>query len=351
MKRMLVLYRELAGYFVHCMRHLADVHEVEIDIVAYPVNAEAPFEFDFGDRICVYRRSEVDALRLEQLPRERHYNLIFCGGWTDADYLNCVKRNPNTPALVGFDKQWLGSWRDRLSALKARFAVRPLFDYAFVPGTEQVVFARKMGFADHQIVTGAYACEVERFNAAYTARSSAAWTGRKQLWFAGRYVDQKDIRTLVRVVSELLDREFPDWEFHGMGTGQYLQSMPKHDRMFHHGFVQPGDMPSLIEHGALFVLPSIYEPWGVVVQEFAVSGFALLLSDKVGARTAFLEEGRNGGVFQAGDADALKQLLHTWMSRSAEQLLRAGQHSRNLALRITPETYAQSILQMMERSK
>jgi glycosyltransferase involved in cell wall biosynthesis len=106
-------------------------------------------------------------------------------------------------------------------------------------------------------------------------------------------------------------------------------------------------MQQLMQDGELFVLPSLYEPWGVVVHEFAVSGYALVVTDKVGARTAFVKEGKNGSVIQAGNKAALKSSLMEWMSRSPERLAEAGMYSHELAMLVSPEHYAQSILRMM----
>ena len=55
--------------------------------------------------------------------------------------------------------------------------------------------------------------------------------------------------------------------------------------------------------GDLFLMPSSFEPWGVVVHEHAAAGFPLLLSDAVGAGERFLEAPRNGTAFRARSAE------------------------------------------------
>jgi glycosyltransferase involved in cell wall biosynthesis len=348
MKRMLVLYRELAGYFVTCMKHLAEQHDVEIDIVAYPINADAPFQFDFGSRISVYKRTTMHAAEIEKLVSHRNYHLIFCGGWTDADYLDIVRNHREIPSLVGFDKQWLGSSRDWISAMKNRLRVKPIFDFAFVPGVEQKHFAKKMGFHDHEIMDGAYSCDTQAFGEVYVKRQAQHADAVKRLWFAGRYVTDKGIDLLCEVFAELHDSEFPQWQLHAVGTGELEGKLGAHPAIVHHGFQQPSAMKELMVCGDLFVLPSLYEPWGVVVHEFAMAGFPLLVSDKVGARTAFVEPGANGEIFAAGRRDALRMALKRWMSKNHEELIKAGEYSHQLALRISPEKYALSILSMMK---
>jgi glycosyltransferase involved in cell wall biosynthesis len=346
MKKMLVLYRELAGYFTNCMRHLADNHNVRIDIVAYPVNAEAPFHFDLGENIRVFKRQDLDLDGLDAMVAENNYNLIFCGGWIDDDYMSLVTNHRHIPSLLGFDKQWTGALKDRLSAMKARFTFRSHFDYAFVPGEEQQKFALHMGFKLNQIVQGAYACNIELYEKAHTQHQNK---GARKMWYAGRYIEQKGIADLFAVAQELLDGPLQDWELHCLGTGDLWDNRPIHPRIIHHGFKQPQEVVNLISDGELFVLPSLYEPWGVVVQEFAIAGYPMILTDRVGARTAFLHEGKNGRIVRANHRSELKSAILEMAQKSPEELKIQGQTSRQLAMNVTPEIYATSILKMMRK--
>lgn len=50
-----------------------------------------------------------------------------------------------------------------LSAVYGRIKIKPLFDYAFVPGSLQKTFAQKLAFPIEGIITGAYSCDVNTF--------------------------------------------------------------------------------------------------------------------------------------------------------------------------------------------
>jgi glycosyltransferase involved in cell wall biosynthesis len=343
-RKVLVLYRELAGYFMTCMRHLAQEHGVEIDIVAYPVNPSAPFQFQDSPGIKLYKRADFSLEQLMNIASEGNYNLIFCGGWTDADYLSVVRAHRGIPSLVGFDKQWLGTPKDWVSAAKNRLLIKSLFDFAFVPGEEQKNYALRMGFDLKHILQGAYSCDVDLFSAVFEHKVHSE---KRKLWFAGRYVADKCIDVLCEAFVELKADGFQNWQLHAIGVGELANKLPVHADIVHHGFQQPSDMQRLMHDGELFVLPSMYEPWGVVVHEFAVSGYALIVSDKVGARTAFVRHGENGSVVQAGNKQDLKKALAFWMSKSPNELHEAGMKSRDLGLKISPQHYAESILHMM----
>jgi glycosyltransferase involved in cell wall biosynthesis len=57
------------------------------------------------------------------------------------------------------------------------------------------------------------------------------------------------------------------------------------------------------------VLPSRFDGWGAVVNEALMVGTPVICSDRCGASDV-IENGRNGYVFEADNADALLQRLH-----------------------------------------
>lgn len=345
---MLVLYRELAGYIVNCLEYLAKQENLKIDIVAYPVAAEAPFSFTFSERISVRRRSEVSDQMLAEMVSSGKYDLIFCGGWFDKGYLNAVSKKGNIPAVIGFDKQWKGSLKDHLATLYLRIKVTPLFDFAFVPGSEQVTFASKMGFSKAKIKTGIYVCDNPRFNRVFEKRKSNPELIKQRVIYAGRYIPEKDIVNLMSVSAEILNERNDNWEFHFIGTGALWEQRIAHPKIIHHGFLDGTNLDEMMTTGSIFILPSLFEPWGVVVNEFAMAGYPMILSNQVGARTSLLNA-QNGIEFPAGDRDAMKKALNTMMNLEAHELLKYGQKSHELAEKINEEGFANSIMQMMNK--
>lgn len=342
MKKVLVFYRELAAYFVACLNDLCDRCGVEADVVAYPVNPDAPFQFSFSSRVRVMDRFRLSERELSAMAASSEYDLIFCGGWADKAYIAAVKQRGSTPALLAFDNQWQGNIRQRLACLYARFFLTPHFDFAFVPGSEQREFARRMGF--RQISLGVYSCDYPVFKTIYDERKHQQETQNKRLLYVGRYAEEKYFQELCEVFAELHAEGYSNWELHAAGTGPQWEQRRQHAAIHHFGFLQPDALRAFMCSGTAFVLPSIFEPWGVVVHEFAVAGFPMVLSDRVGARTAFLEEGKNGFLFHSGHKQALKNALKKLMSCSEEQLHTMSLHSHLLGSRISPRTWSQTLL-------
>ncbi|MFM7729302.1 MAG: glycosyltransferase family 4 protein [Flavobacteriales bacterium] len=342
MKRILVLYKELAGYFIACLDELCRSNNLTADVVAYPVHADAPFQFEHSNRIQIISRHSISDIQLIQMIRQHEYSLIFSGGWFDKGYLKAVGTR-TCPAILGFDNAWSGSLKQQLSAIYGRMFIRPLFDYAFVPGTRQLLFAGKLGFEEKQIIGGAYSCDVEKFTLVRLQQQP-----KNRLIYAGRYSEEKFTLPLFEVFHTLAETEFPNWELHCIGTGPLWDQRKMSEHIIHHGFMQPNAMLEFMQMGNAFVLPSTFEPWGVVVHEFAAAAYPLVLSDAVGAAEAFLKEGINGYLFQAGNKQQLQYALRRLMAHTPEELESMGASSRALAGSITPKTWAASIARIIQ---
>jgi len=75
------------------------------------------------------------------------------------------------------------------------------------------------------------------------------------------------------------------------------------------GFRNQSELPRFYDLCDAFVLPSIHEPWGLVVNEAMNAGKAIVVSDQVGCQPDLVTDGDNGVVFPARDVGALADAL------------------------------------------
>ena len=59
----------------------------------------------------------------------------------------------------------------------------------------------------------------------------------------------------------------------------------------------------------VFVLPSLYEPRGAVINEAMACGLPVIVTDRCGSIGDIVQEGRNAMIYPAGDADALARAM------------------------------------------
>ena len=99
------------------------------------------------------------------------------------------------------------------------------------------------------------------------------------------------------------------------------------ERVHFLGFINQSELPAVYRTSDLLVLPSEYEPFGVVVNEAMLCGCAAVVSDRVGAGYDLVSTGRNGYTFPCGNVKALASILGDLLS-DRERLQRMGEAAR-----------------------
>jgi glycosyltransferase involved in cell wall biosynthesis len=339
-KNILILYTELAGYTVACLKTFCRIYpEIKIHLVRWPVNAEAPFDFSFSDAITVHERSKFDREGLKKLAMEVDPALILCSGWIDKDYVAvCSEWKNKINVVLVMDNKWEGSVKQHLLSLASSFSVLKWFNEVWVTGESQKRFALKLGFPMNKIRTGFYSADVDFFE---TIGKSNLKTKEEnfphRFIYAGRYYDFKGVKELWEGFIRFKEKNKNDWELWCLGTGDIKPV--EHPSIRHFGFVQPSGMAEIMQQCGVFILPSRIEPWGVVVHEFAAAGFPLLLSEEIGAAEVFLEEGKNGFSFTAGSSHAISEVFEKTTLLDNRQLFEMGKISAEKAKTITPEKW------------
>jgi glycosyltransferase involved in cell wall biosynthesis len=115
------------------------------------------------------------------------------------------------------------------------------------------------------------------------------------------------------------------------------------DRVRFLGFLNQSQLPSAYCAADLFVLPSLFEPFGLVVNEAMLCGLPLVLSDRVGARFDLLRAGETGYVYPAGDSDALASVLREILP-DAETRARMGAAARQRMTTWSAREYTEGMI-------
>ena len=310
-----------------------------------PVNKVAPFQFSENHELLrFYDVNSFDIDKLNELYSQTNPALIFCSGWMNKMYLNfCKLKHKKTVTVIGFDTQWVASPKQLAGLLYARLLITPYFNYAFVPGESQAKMAKKIGFRDERIIKGFYSSDVKLFNSIFKEDVIRS----KVLLFVGRYAKEKGIMDLCEVFIDLKSKgDLPGWQLWCVGVGDF--KIPVHKEIRDLGFKQPHELKEVMKEPGIFILPSTFEPWGVVVHEFAAAGFPMICSDKVGSTEVFLVDGKNGFLFKAGNKHDLIEKIKKMCNLNPETLKQMSRKSYELSQKITPATWAQSLYNLIK---
>lgn len=346
--KILFLYTELAEYFLSCIKALSLNANVQVSVIHWPVNPEAPFDFEYPEGVGFFNRNDYSGEQLKQLVRSIQPDLIYCSGWLDKDYLNISRCYRNSiPVVLGLDNPWKGNWRQRLGVLVKGRGIRSSFSHCWIPGKPQEEFAKRLGFGINEIRQGVYSCDHKRFASVYeSSRPIKSAKFPHVFLFIGRYYEFKGVTELWNAFIKFKKDNSSDWKLWCLGTGN--MAPVKHPDIQHFGFVQPRDMDQLLQQAGVFIMPSRFEPWGVALQEMAAAGFPLLCSSEVGAGSLFVRSGVNGFQFTAGDESALLERMRSISLLSDSELNRMGEESFKLSGAITPEIWVKTLLDLNE---
>ena len=216
MKRLAVLYSNLAGYTAACLRRLKADYGTELLVYHWPIAPDAPYApdtFSFIDRAIPKARQSAE--EIAQVVQQFTPDAVLMSGWMDKDYLRAARqlRAAGFPVIAGCDTQWRGTARQHAAALLARRMLHPAIDVLWVSGERQRQFAEKLGYPGARIWDGIYACDWD----AFSAPAGREWV--RAFLYVGRYVDVKGMDVLLDAYGRYRDGVQEPWVLWCAGTG------------------------------------------------------------------------------------------------------------------------------------
>lgn len=124
--------------------------------------------------------------------------------------------------------------------------------------------------------------------------------------YVGRLSQEKNLELLINVFNEL-----PQYTLNIIGFGpleQNLKSIAK-SNIFFHGAIANEKVSEYYLKNDVFILPSISEPWGLVVEEALNNGLPVIVSDRVGCVKELINNDFNGIIFHYNDSNSLKKAI------------------------------------------
>lgn len=121
--------------------------------------------------------------------------------------------------------------------------------------------------------------------------------------FVGRLEESKGIHILHEVFKQLADQF--SLSIIGSGSLNTLISCSKQKNIKYLGYVENEKLSKFYQTHDMLIVPSIEEPWGLIVEEAAANHLPLLVSDRVGSRIDLIEKNDLGLVFKSNDKQEL----------------------------------------------
>ena len=137
--------------------------------------------------------------------------------------------------------------------------------------------------------------------------------------------------------SSLQPRACTPWHLVLLGDGplraelcRLISDLGLQDSVLLPGFKQYPDLPAYYGLANAFILPSVSETWGLVVNEAMASGLPVLVSNRCGCAPDLVQEGVNGWTFDPCNTDQLADLMLRLSQAPKQRLEEMGAASRRI---------------------
>lgn len=319
----------------------------DVHVVRWDIKKLTPYEPPLIKGVTYYKRSEYKSKKaIFELVEQLCPKVIYTSGWMDKDYSLVAKRMRScykTPVIAACDSQWRGhlQW---LNIVFSPFRHKKWFSHILVAGMWQYEYARRLGFKKNNILTHVYSADVDVFGGVDVQIKAKQYP--KNMLFVGRFSKEKGLENLIEAWESIPFKN--GWTLTLIGNGPMKESIPKKDDIIVKDFMDQKDLVIEMQNSGCFVLPSLFEPWALVLHEAAAAGLPILASERCGAVPYFVLEGYNGFLFDPTLTPKIKSRIEKFITLTTDEMLIMSENSRALSSRINPKIVASAIVSVIK---
>jgi len=164
-----------------------------------------------------------------------------------------------------------------------------------------------------------------------------------------RLVPIKNIDNLLRA-WKIIEKKRPDYKLAIIGDGPEFVSLNELTlnlglkTIVFLGAINNSDIPTYFYNSVAFVLPSLSESWGLVVNEAMAAGLPILISNKINAANTLLEEGANGYGFEPSDIENIAGKILNFIELDLEEKIKMSNNSLEIIDRMNYENMGDELI-------
>jgi|SRR5271166_3026990 len=288
---------------------------------------------------------------------EANPHVIICGGYNYAASWEALlwarRRQVKFILWSESNRQDIRAGRAWVESLKICFVKR--CDGFVVPGKSSFEYLSFLGAPAERIFTAPNAVDNVFFaTRADNARIHAQELREKRklpsrfILFVGRLVPEKGVFDLLEAYAKLESGLRSEVGLVFAGEGLSKEDLAQRGTRINPGaicfagFAQREDLAALYALADTLVLPTHSDPWGLVVNEAMACGLPIIVSDVAGCAADLVEDGWNGYLVPAGDAERLSVAIDS-VVRQPELRERMSAHSLERIRDHSPEACAEGL--------
>ena len=281
--------------------------QIDIDVVYTNTYDKSTRNKDFlkGSRLFNYFELNgtkwKQCLKIVQILRKGNYDEVIVGGYNSIiSYFTALVSKKKKNAIL------LESTFRETKQTKIRSFLKKLFfkrmNRVYVCGSPHEKLARMFGFKGE--------CRYWYSVGLINVIAQPPFEKREQVkdfLFVGRLIKEKN---LLWLIDRFNNHQELNLTIIGFGPlEEELHKAIKGSNIKMIGAVDNQKLPEFYQKADVFILPSISETWGLVVEEALNNGTPVIASDMVGAADDLLLDGKNGSIFESNNVDSFENCI------------------------------------------
>lgn len=240
------------------------------------------------------------ALQVIRILKDFDYKRLILGGWDSLSMWVSLIYSPKNKNAVVIESSYLESDISGIKGLLKKLFMKKV-STVYASGKGQKILAEKLGFTGIMIITKG----VGLFNIInqpeFVTKSKV-----ENFIYVGRLSPEKNLKYLIDTFNRL-----SDLTLHIIGFGPLEADLRAiaGPNVILHGTIENKFLPKYYQANDVFILPSLTEPWGLVVEEAFNNGIPVVVSDRVGCAEEIVKPDENGIVFSLSENDNLRNAI------------------------------------------
>lgn len=231
-------------------------------------------------------------LKLRKVLKQLQYQTLIVGGWEQPEFWLSVFQSPVSKNGLALESGSESQVKGFKANIKRAFLSR--ISTLFATGRPQVQLARHLQFSKEVLCTkgvGLFKQPPPNLKPKFEGK----------FLFVGRLAAEKNLSLLIAAFQRL-----PQFELTLVGSGPL--KIEQQANIHPLGHVPLEELPRVYQQHDVLILPSLSEPWGLVVEEALYQGLPVIVSEHVGAKE-LVEDYQVGLTFDPHQLQALMEAI------------------------------------------
>lgn len=333
------------GYQIPVFKEYTNYYNSEVHVFHWDHKKLTPYIPEIIDNVFYYKRSQFKKYDdLKNIVMRINPDIVYVSGWMDKDYIRiCRILRRKIPVIAGSDTQYQNNLKQKLGIVFFKMFLKRSFEYLWVAGPYQYEYGRKLGFSKDKILFNCLTADIELFNSENKSKIYS-----KKFLFLGRFVTIKGLKVLLKAWNEIKDKN--GWSLTFIGNGVLKEDLINDGSVEVIDFMDPKELGPILSSYGVLILPSIKEPWALVIHEAMAAGLPVIATNVCGAAPVFIIDDYNGYIVKTNNVHDLTLKIKKTINLSNDELISMSINAKNRSSIITPRIVAASFMSVLNKN-